>query len=181
VCGNNQGFITASYNTGAVSGNGATGGVAGLNSAIHYEADPNATDEYNVDVYPATISACYNTGAVSSTDGPKGGIAGQNKSQARSLEETSQNNNTWQTGNKPVDDVYFEGTVENSYWSGTGPATGIGLVAAIGGGSSSDSGCTKFSDGQPSESMSNWGIGDDPDNGMFWKSVGTAPPTLYWE
>ncbi|MDR2482475.1 MAG: fibronectin type III domain-containing protein, partial [Treponema sp.] len=40
VCGNNQGFITASYNTGAVSGNGATGGVAGLNSAIHYEADP---------------------------------------------------------------------------------------------------------------------------------------------
>ena len=54
VCGNNQGDIITSYNTGSVSGRSIAGGVVGLNSAIHYDFQNNDKTQIIFE-FPGTV------------------------------------------------------------------------------------------------------------------------------
>lgn len=64
IVGDNYGAIFRCYNTGAVSADGATGGVAGQN--VCYQSGPNSI-----------VENCYNIGAVSGS-GDVGGVVGYN-------------------------------------------------------------------------------------------------------
>ncbi len=64
IVGDNYGAIFRCYNTGAVSADGATGGVAGQN--VCYQSGPNSI-----------VENCYNIGAVSGS-GDVGGVVGHN-------------------------------------------------------------------------------------------------------
>ncbi|HIS72507.1 MAG TPA: S-layer homology domain-containing protein [Candidatus Scatomorpha pullicola] len=75
VVGDNYGTIENSYNTGAVTGGGCTGGVVGFNVA----EDSNSTS--------GTIENCYNAGTVSGS-GDVGGVAGYNNSSSATYTAT---------------------------------------------------------------------------------------------
>ena len=186
VCGNNQGFITASYNTGSVSGGSIVGGVVGLNSAIHYSF-ANGVTVLTHGYYAATVSACYNTGAVTGNN-MVGGISGQNNTEAHEFVEDHGIGTTAPAGNTLG---YFEGLVKDSYWRPSPPpprplitaVDGIGYIPGQGPVLPPDEnsgGCVQFGTWPVDEPLKNWGIGDDPDTGKFWKSLGTYPK-LYWE
>jgi hypothetical protein len=195
VSGTNQGIITASFNTGGVTGRSYVGGVAGLNTAIHWDADPakNPSDVTQREGwYIAEITACYNTGSI--TGSITGGISGQNNHQAYKLVE---GNGAWmvpESNPEPfTDPQYYEGQVVDGRWrkSLNGPSNGIshiegnGIPGVISMTLTQDgnTGCAEFTgDPNPGNWYSNqeWRTTVSPSDGYYWKSLGAAPK-LYWE
>ena len=192
VCGNNQGYITASYNTKEVSGHEQVGGVAGLNSAIHYDFGYKRVDDainfvgppvnaQTPSYYAATVSACYNTGVVTGS-AKVGGIIGQNNTEASLFYINIGNGTTSKEGNDNIPGKYFEGLVKDSYWlpssipqtagAGIGHIEGQGPVLTP---ADNRGGCFEFSSSRwPTSNLPNWG----PD---YWASLGSyqsSYPTL---
>lgn len=97
IVGENYGSIFRCYNTGAVTGDGATGGIAGRNVSENSGSGSTVENCYNIgdvsgsgdvggvvghnnnsNVYTSTVKNCYNTGAVISGNSSNvGGVVGQ--------------------------------------------------------------------------------------------------------
>lgn len=97
IVGENYGAVLKCYNTGAVTGDGATGGIAGRNVSENSGSGSTVENCYNIgdvsgsgdvggvvghnnnsNVYTSTVKNCYNTGAVISGNSSNvGGVVGQ--------------------------------------------------------------------------------------------------------
>ena len=118
IVGKNYGAIFRCNNTGAVSADGATGGVAGQN--ICFQSGPNSI-----------VENCYNTGAVSGS-GDVGGVVGHNNN---SENFDSKIKNCYNTGKVTGTDNLGgavgrieTGDVSDCYYLDTSAAKGIGSV-----------------------------------------------------
>ncbi|AEF86450.1 glug [Treponema primitia ZAS-2] len=186
VGNNNYGSITACYNTGSVSGNGYAGGVVGSNSGpitACYNIGPvsgNSQVGGVVGSNSGPITACYNTGPVYGTT-YAGGVVGESHGSTI----TACYNTGPVSGNGYVGGVVGEShgsTITACYWKDVGGAASAGVGGDLG-----DSGTTKFGGSSwPTNNATNsWGIGNDPDTGFYWKSLGNSAtpvyPTLYWQ
>lgn len=122
VCGYNQngGTITNSHNEGIVNGKEDIGGVCGQNTNLSNNS---------------TIENCYNTGAVSATCGPVGGVCGWNGQAIKNCHNTGTVTSTGEGENLYVGGVSGlntnDGAIENCY--NTGAVSATGATAYVGG------------------------------------------------
>lgn len=118
IVGDNYGAISRCNNTGAVSADGATGGVAGQN--VCSQSGPNSI-----------VENCYNTGAVSGS-GDVGGVVGHNNNSEKYVSKIKNCYNTGKvtgTGNLGGAVGRIEtGDVSDCYYLGQEGLPGIGSV-----------------------------------------------------
>ena len=118
IVGDNYGAISRCYNTGAVSADGATGGVAGQN--VCSQSGPKST-----------VENCYNIGDVSGS-GDVGGVVGHNNNSEKYVSKIKNCYNTGKvtgTGNLGGAVGRIEtGDVSDCYYLNTSAAEGIGSV-----------------------------------------------------
>jgi hypothetical protein len=195
IAGGSGGKIIACYNTGAVAGtNGEeyihVGGIVG-----------NSGGTSNTGVM-GEIIACYNTGAVSVNgvssddlwDIDIGGVTGCNTSGYVNIYASYSIGTVSYSGNCPYTAVgvgAFSGlnmfyssheikspTITDCYWNTT-VEYGIGWKAETdnyfeGSPTPSNEGAARFSGSAwPSAGDSGWGIGNDSENGKYWKDLGS--------
>jgi hypothetical protein len=155
----NRGAITACYNKGAVT-------ITGSPTTIY----AGGIAGYTTSAY-GDITACYNTGDITFVNAGSntnliGGIVGRC---------------AFTSAASPQNAV-----ITACYWSGTGPANGIGgKYSSSSAHTVSDDGTTKFTAGWPGTTThTQWGTGDGSDSGKYWKSLGSSPstyPKLWFE
>lgn len=157
VCGYNYGTIENCSNGAAISNhpsaanNGYVGGVCGYNDT-------------------GTISACYNTGAVSSNQ-DVGGVVGYSRGDSAYL--IACYNIGVVSGNSGVGGVcgYNEGYMKTCYWLKRGTEVGANY---------SPGGAWAFGESSwPDTTMRGWGTGDGSADNTYWKPL-TPDPLGKW-
>jgi hypothetical protein len=177
--GSSDSAIIACFNAAPVTGIDQTGGVAGRN----YD---------NMNTTNALITACYNTGTVTGTEGDIGGVVGKNEKIYGTVTVTACYNSGAVTGGSNIGGVIGQndGGATNSdcYWY---QAAG-GNMAASGIGTGGITGATPFGDGPawPTDG-GDWTTGPhiSPVSvpTYYWQSLGSWNggnpqfPKLYWE
>jgi uncharacterized protein YjdB len=200
ICGwgRNTTFIGCSNNATINGSNVSSGGICGYSNSIYIACrnSGNITTSnqyaggiagYHVDWTGATttITACYNTGAITATDATSaniGGIAGYVNSAAgiTASYNTGEVSMTASTAaskggiagncNNPITGCYWSGSIANAIGAGTGTLTNT----------------QKFSSSAwPSTSIhAEWGVGDGSGSGKYWKNLGSwsgTYPKLFFE
>jgi hypothetical protein len=156
ICGNNQGAVTACYNTGNITASGSVaGGVCGLNVM-------------------GTITACYNTGNIAASTSYAGGVCAMNQGSTGTGLLTA----CYNTGSVVSPSIAGgvcggnTGTITSCYWRdvpgddaayGISNPTGTNLNAEV----------FSSSNWPFAINHTEWGIGNGSGSGTYWKSLGS--------